>query len=914
MLRHLTLHSVLLFALTASLASRLPAQNAPANVPAYLAPQPHYVQPTGFTYGAWRSCVLGSGGYLQHVVSCPTNAQRFYMSSDVGGLYRSDDGGQKWRMLHGNLPARSGNYEVRGLLVDPRDDRKVVIATGSQYGEPEGIYLSNDAGQSWTRTLTARFVGNGGARWTGRVLARSPQNPEVLLCAGVGDGVWQSRDNGATWQERGGKELYPNDILIDRADPQRWWLCTGSGKIKGQEYQSGFYRTENGGATWTKLEGAAPSELVQDPKDAGALFGIFQNAFLKKSTDNGASWQDFSDGLPTEAPAAGQSKPSISKTTYRALTAGPDFLLTCNTRDADFFKLPTGATQWQKVAREKVVVGDWYGANNNWYFGGAAGSITVDVNDAAHWFVTDYGAVWQTRDAGKNWRLTIDGVEMTVGHCLTQDPTDAGVLHAGFADVGAFHSTDGGERFLKGKVLNAGDGGGNMKCIDLSPKLPNRLYAVGNYRAEWAANQVYISIDRGQSWQRSPMAGLPDMGTQRCTTIVADPDDPYTVYLTVSGTIRPDWGGVYQSTDGGATWTWMSDGLPTGKYFFPSDIWAHGRQLAARPGGALVAISQGDNLVYRFDPKTQKWSNAGLRAKSGKLWSVVADPHTPSRFFIGAQGDGLYRSEDDGATWQKIYDKSVYNVAVDGAVMDRVAAGTSDGVILSTDGGATWTETDKSLPYKVGDLVAFAGERLYAGSGGSGVFWMPISGAGKVDAWARTVVVAAVPPAKGALPALVNLDFEAEGTPVPGWKLATTAGAATLERSNKAARGPGFGLWLNAQPNTIGTLSQEFVPTTGLLQLSGSWWPRGDWKSLRVELQALDADGKTLATTIVGSIKGDKKWWEGFAQAVGLPQQTARCRLSVVFEGEGNISLDGFGFSQPEPLFLERKLTPRARQ
>jgi photosystem II stability/assembly factor-like uncharacterized protein len=361
----------------------------------------HYIRETGTTYGAWRSTVLGSGGYLQHVVSCPTNPKRFYMTSDVGGLYISDDSGQNWRMLHGHLPASGGNYEVRGLIVDPRDDKKVTIATGSAWGESEGIYVSQDAGETWKKTLTARFVGNGGPRWTGRILTRSPQNPDVLWCAAVGDGVWKSNDNGLTWTASGAKELYPNDLVFDRANPNRAWLSTGNGMVKGKEYKASFYRTEDGGATWTKLEGGVPSEIVQDPSDTTAIFGIFQNAFIKKSTDGGITWVDASAGLPTEAPEAGKGKPAISKTTYRAITTGPDFILTCNTRNADFFKLPSGAAKWEKVEKEKVEAGDWYGANNDWYFGGAAGSITVDVNNPNHWFVTDYGAVWQTYDAGK---------------------------------------------------------------------------------------------------------------------------------------------------------------------------------------------------------------------------------------------------------------------------------------------------------------------------------------------------------------------------------------------------------------------------------------------------------------------------------------------------------------------------------
>jgi photosystem II stability/assembly factor-like uncharacterized protein len=83
--------------------------------------------------------MLGGGGYIQNVVPCPSNPKRFYSYVDVGGVYRSDDGGQNWRMLHGALPPTSGTYEVRGLLVDPRDENRVLIATGSQWAGKEGV-------------------------------------------------------------------------------------------------------------------------------------------------------------------------------------------------------------------------------------------------------------------------------------------------------------------------------------------------------------------------------------------------------------------------------------------------------------------------------------------------------------------------------------------------------------------------------------------------------------------------------------------------------------------------------------------------------------------------------------------------------------------------------------------------------
>lgn len=869
-----------------------------------------FVKETGFNYGPWRSSILGGGGYLQNVVPAPSNPKRFYAYVDVGGLYRSDDGGRRWRMLHGNLPPGLESTEVRGLVVDPRDDRKIIIAAGSQWAAKGGISVSDDAGQTWKKTLTARYLGNGNARSAGFILARSPQNPDVVMTASVDDGVWKSEDNGQTWKESGGKNLYPTDLRFDRTSAQRLWLCAGGGKTGKTQYVPGFYRSDDGGATWNKRADVSPSEIVQDPRNAATIYGIFGGNLIRRSADAGAVWEDWSQGLKLDT----SKKPgSISPTGYNALAAGPDFVLTGSTSDSTFYRLPAGGAHWETVERNAPEVGDWF-HKGSWYFGGAMGSIIVDPNDSEHWFITDFFAIYQTFDAGKNWRLTIDGIEVTVSHALLQDPSDPAVVHLGQADVGPATSLDGGRRLRQNRVPDdkgAPSGGKNMKAVDLSPKSPNRLYGVGDrsYFNGWVANQVYISVDRGATWRRSPMVGLPDMGKNACTTIVADLNDPYTVYLTVSGPIKDGGGGgVYKSTDGGARWAWMSQGMPVkawANYFFPYDIWAHGRQLAASGDRSLIAISQQQNLVYRFDPKAGQWSPARFPRGGGKLWSVVADRLKPGRFFIGVRSDGLYRTDDSGLTWKKVYDKSVSYVATDGAIAGRVAGATLDGVVLSTDGGETWKTLDKSLPYRFDNIPAFVGERLMVGSGGSGVFWMPLSAAGEKEVSAKPFAPA-LPSLKGALPELVNLDGDAEGPAPAGWKLETTTGAARLLRDTKTRDKKGAAsLQIATEMAARGTLYQEWKPMLHTFNVGGVARGKGDFTRFDVVIRSFDEGNKELAPVVLGSFKPNEQWWDGFSQRVTLPLGAARCRLALDFEGKGQIWLDSVQMTLPDPLFLQ---------
>lgn len=71
----------------------------------------------------------------------------------LGGLYRSDDGGKTWRMLHHRLP----HGHVRSVSVHPDNADDLLVAMGKRtWGQ--GVYRSVDGGVNWQRTLEADFM------------------------------------------------------------------------------------------------------------------------------------------------------------------------------------------------------------------------------------------------------------------------------------------------------------------------------------------------------------------------------------------------------------------------------------------------------------------------------------------------------------------------------------------------------------------------------------------------------------------------------------------------------------------------------------------------------------------------------------------------------------------------------------
>ena len=412
-------------------------------------------------------------------------------------------------------------------------------------------------------------------------------------------------------------------------------------------------------------------------------------------------------------------------------------MLTSTLFNANVYRLDAGGAQWKSVKREALQTEPyWWGFHGVYSaFGSSTSSLTVDPRDPKHWWLTDWFSVWQTRDAGKNWTHTSQGLETTFVHNLTQDINDPTRVYAGLADLGMFISHDGGRSFDKRtgrKIPLPGDDiANNIKDISYSRSNPQRLYAVGS--KEWYSNSLFISDNAGQSWKLAPLTGLPavkdaHLSGHKSSTVAVSPTNANEVYLTLSGAVKAGDGGPYRSTDGGQTWQWAGAGLPDGEFYRTNQA-QHDSQLQISSDGSMVTVSVDKSLVYRRAGADEAWQKVEMNF-GGAPFGVSADPHHAGRFYIGVPHAGLYRSDDSGVTWRKLDTPGVSYVELDGAKPDRLAAGTLNGVIYSRDGGQTWVALDKSLPARVEWLeLAFAGERLLVGTGGSGVFWIDLPAA-----------------------------------------------------------------------------------------------------------------------------------------------------------------------------------------
>lgn len=245
---------------------------------------------------------------------------------------------------------------------------------------------------------------------------------------------------------------------------------------------------------------------------------------------------------------------------------------------------------------------------------------------------------------------------------------------------------------------------------------------------------VWRSTDRGESfaleqalWDHPHRAEWGEgFGGQAFHTILPHPTDPASVTVAIST------GGVYQTADGGASWTPANQGiqavfLPEGQQFPEFGQCVH--KVDRHPSRPERLFLQNHGGVYRSDDHGATWVSIadGLPADFG--FPIVVHPHEPDTVFVFPlnAGEGRYptdghaavwRSRDAGDSWERLDkglpDNFFVGVMRDGMCTDDheeagLYVGARNGSVwASTDGGEGWRQIVANLP----DVVVVRAARI----------------------------------------------------------------------------------------------------------------------------------------------------------------------------------------------------------
>ena len=381
------------------------------------------------------------------------------------------------------------------------------------------------------------------------------------------------------------------------------------------------------------------------------------------------------------------------------------------------------------------------------FMSGRIADIAINPQDESQWYVAvGSGNLWKTNNAGNTWDPIFDNEGSYSIGCVTLDPSNPNVVwvgtgenvggrHVGFGD-GVYLSRDGGGSWenmgleksehiskiivhpdnsdivwvaAQGPLWSKGDQRGLYKTVDggkewkkvlgddewtgvtdilIDPRDPDLLYAatwqrhrnVAAYMGGGPGSGIHQSKDGGETWEKLG-GGLPGSNLGKIGLAIS-PQQPDVIYAAIEEDRRT--GGVYRSSDRGASWSKGDDavGWGTGPHYY--------QELYASPH-AFDRIYLANVRMQVSDDGGKNFRNMGEKHKHVDNHAMAFVSYDPDYLLVGCDG-GLYESYDLAANWRFFPNLPVtqfYKVALDDAVpFYNIYGGTQDN---NTQGGPSRT-------------------------------------------------------------------------------------------------------------------------------------------------------------------------------------------------------------------------------
>ena len=310
------------------------------------------------------------------------------------------------------------------------------------------------------------------------------------------------------------------------------------------------------------------------------------------------------------------------------------------------------------------------------------------------------GGVWKSENGGISWDPIFDedGGVGSIG-AVAVAPSSSDIVWVGSGESnnqrsssygdGVYKSVDAGATFQHMGLRTSQ----HVAGIAIDPHDPNRVYvaATGPMWAAGGERGIYRSTDGGETWENVLSVDEHTGGTD----IQIDPENPEILYAAMLQRERRAYSyvgggpgsGIWKSTDGGDSWTELTQGLPE------SDMGRIGLSIAASQTRTVYAVIEGSEAgVYRTDNGGASWRRmSNIASIPWYFGEIRADPNDPET--VWHLGVPLQLSTDGGANWER----RATTVHVDHHAL-WINPENSRHLVLGNDGGL-WVSYDQGVTF-----------------------------------------------------------------------------------------------------------------------------------------------------------------------------------------------------------------------
>jgi hypothetical protein len=628
-----------------------------------------------------------AGGRVVSIAPHPSDGNVVYIGTASGGVWKSVNAGTNWLPLTDELPSLNNGV----LTLDPSSPQTVLVGTGEyQTGSlGDGVFRSTDAGATWQRIATAAV----GTRCSG--LAVSPSDSQVIHF--TGDlGYWRTANGGTTWTR-----ILTGDCSALEVDP------TNAQRVFAAVNGGGIYRSLNGGATMTRLTSpglptSGFDRIVMDMSASNPQIMIA--AFLSgggvstvvKTVDGGATWTSISMVSFCSPQCWYDAYVAIDATDPNRMFAGgvdPRYAT------AGVLRSINGGTTWTEVSA---------GGNglhpDHHAIAFGPGGVIWEGND---------GGISKSTNGGTTWINMNETLAATQSYDVALHPTAVERMLQGTQDNGTSERTT---ATLVWPQLQTGDGG--QSAFD--PSVSTRRYTTYAYGTlyRWSGS-TGTNITGG--WTSDPVNFI--------APFVLDPNTAATLLVGTNRVWR-----TVNATAATPSWTAISTSALAGGGTLNTIAIAQGAS-----GTIYTGSSEGNVYVTTNGTVANPtWTNRTGSLAGRPVSKIVIHPTTPGTAYIGrtsTTGPRIHRTVNFGANYTDVTGTlpsgaPVNALAVDFAFTPPVMyVGSGSGVYVSFNDGLTWVKDDATFPnVNIGSMaIHLASRTLTVGTYGRGVWRTPLA-------------------------------------------------------------------------------------------------------------------------------------------------------------------------------------------